>query len=59
MWHGRPRLLAWYEQHMASLPAAVRGRGGRRRARAAKEAPGCLDEIIAETRDEAFKWVYP
>ena len=59
MWHGRPRLLAGYEQHRASLPAAVRVRDELRRSMAAKEATGCLDEIIAETRDEAFKWVYP
>uniref|UniRef100_A0A7S4B4K9 GST C-terminal domain-containing protein n=2 Tax=Chrysotila carterae TaxID=13221 RepID=A0A7S4B4K9_CHRCT len=59
LFHDRPRLCAWYTVHMSSLPAASRVRDELVDSMLAKEATGLLKAIIAETKDETYKWKYP
>ena len=59
LWHGRPKLRAWYETAMPAHAAARRVHDELLETLHAKAASGILDEIVEETRDPAFKWVYP
>ena len=59
IFHDRPKLRHWYEVHMPAHAAARRVRDELMETLHAKEKSGILDEIVEETRDVAFKWVYP
>ena len=59
VFHGRPKLAAWFEHTMPTLsPHVLRVRTELEAAQRAK-GRAVLDEIRQEATDPSFKWVYP
>ena len=61
MWHGHPKLRAWFER-LKGVPEVRRVLCEMEPALIAKEASGDLDAIVAQTKSPeaaALKWRYP
>ena len=58
VFHARPRLADWFHE-MGAVAATAKVRDELLATVYAKERSGILTEIIAETKDPTYKWVYP